>query len=317
MSSLSESDALAILERELARVTPGVTVGMGDDCAVLRTPAPAAVWTIDACAEGVHFERAWLSVEDVAHKALHAAVSDLAAMGAKPVGCLVQMTLAPWLGKAELRRLARAEAAVGQALGCPVVGGNLTAGQGLELVTTALGTLPQVRTALLRTGAQPGDEVWLVGAVGHARLGLLVLQQGLSRRASFGPYVAAFRRPRARVREGRLLRGRAHACLDVSDGLLRDAPRLAGASGVRVVLEEARLVRHIDAPFRRAALALGVEPLEALLTGGEDYALLATGPAQRTPRGARRVGRVEEGSGAWLETPRGLRRLTGGFEHRS
>lgn len=236
-------------------------------------------------------------------------------MGARPSGVLVQLTLAPWLTPGLLRRLAREQAATARRLGAPIVGGNLTAGRQLELVTTALGELDGA--PLLRSGAQAGDEVWLVGEVGRAHLGLLALQRGLLRKRHFADCLRAFRRPQALVAEGRALARRARACLDVSDGLRRDVPRLAEESGVGVVLEAARLERLTDRAFQRAAEELGLDPLEALLEGGEDYALLATGPRQKRPRFARVIGRVEAGSGAWLEGEQGRTRLRGGFQHRA
>lgn len=310
---LSEARALDILRAELPPADRRTRVGIGDDAAVLEQMRGRSAWTIDACIEGIHFERGWLSPEDLAHKSLQAAVSDLCAMGARPTALLVQLTLAPWLGAAQLRRLAREQAAVAAALGCPIVGGNLTAGPVLELVTTALGRLPG--RPLLRSGARVGDEVWLLGAVGHARLGLLALQHGAPKKGVFSASLAAFRRPRALVAEGLRLVRRAHACLDVSDGLRRDAPRLAQESGVAVVLERTLLERLVEPDFARAARALGVDPLEVMLEGGEDYALLAVGPRARRPRSARVIGRIEGGQGAWLDTGSGRRPLAGGFEH--
>lgn len=310
---LDEAGALAILRSELPDLARGVRLGIGDDAAVLRATQGEQVWTIDACMEGAHFLRTWLSAEDLAHKSLHAAVSDVAAMGAKPTAALVQLTLAPWLTAAFLRRFAREQATVARELGCPIVGGNLTAGERLEIVTTALGQVPG--RALLRRGARAGDELWLVGPVGQARLGLLALEAGLAQKRPLAPYVSAFRRPKALLTEGRRLAGVAHACLDVSDGLRRDAPRLAGQSGVRVVIERARLERLLAPPFASAARTLGVDPVQTMLEGGEDYALLATGPQGKRPRFARAIGRIEAGEGAWLETNERLFPLTGGFQH--
>jgi thiamine-monophosphate kinase len=313
--NLSEEHALATLRAELPGWGPGITVGIGDDAAVLAPAVGKQVWTIDACMEDVHFRRAWVSLEDLAHKSLHAAVSDLAAMAAKPVAALVQLTLPPWLTAARLRRLAREQAAVSSALGCPIVGGNLTSGDRLEIVTSALGRM--AGRPLLRAGARAGDELWLVGPVGHARLGLLSLERGLSRQKALRAYVDAFRRPRARLAEGVRLGRVAHACMDVSDGLCRDVPRLARASGVKIIVERPRIESLIDGGFARAAEVLRLDPLEELLHGGEDYALLAAGPRQKRPRFALAIGRIEEGEGGWLEAGPSLVPLAGGFQHQS
>lgn len=312
---LSEERALATLRAELPGWGPGIAVGIGDDAAVLAPVAGKQVWTIDACMEDVHFKRAWLTLEDLAHKSLHAAISDLAAMAARPVAALVQLTLPPWLTVPLLRRLAREQAAVSGALGCPIVGGNLTSGARLEIVTSALGRLGG--PPLLRAGARAGDELWLVGPVGHARLGLLALERGLERKKALRAYVEAFRRPRARLAEGAGLGRVAHACMDVSDGLRRDAPRLARASGVKLIIEQPRLEALVDGAFAHAAELLGLDPLMELLHGGEDYALLAAGPRRRRPRFAVAIGRLEEGEGGWLEAGPSLLPLAGGFQHHS
>jgi len=310
---LSETRALAILSEELPSAGRHVRVGIGDDAAVLAPPSGKQVWTVDACVEGVHFRRNWLSPADLAHKSLHAAVSDLAAMGAKPTAALVQIAYPTWLTPAFFRLLTREQAQVSSDLGCPIVGGNLTRGGELAIVTTALGTLSG--GPLLRSGARAGDELWLVGELGWARLGLIALERGLGRSRVFSRAIEAFRRPRARISEGLRLAARAHACLDVSDGLLRDAPRLGEASRVKVVIERARLERATDEEFSTAARELGVDPLQALLAGGEDYALLAAGPARVRPRFVRAIGRIESGHGAWLEDGQRLRALRGGFQH--
>lgn len=314
MRNLDEDEALAILARALGRPNHQVSVGIGDDCAVLRPLRGESVWTIDACQEGVHFSLEWMDLADVAWRSLNAAVSDLAAMGAKPVGALCQLTLPKGLSRAKLQRFALAQAEASRELRCPIIGGNVTAGQRFEVVTSALGEAP-VGRSLGRQGAKVGDELWLVGNVGRARAGLLCLQQGRQKRGALAQCVAAFRRPRALVTEGQRLLGAAHACLDVSDGLARDAGHLAAASGVALILSAEALLD--DAVVERAAQALGEAPLDLVLQGGEDYALLAVGPRRRRPRFARAVGTVEAGRGVAVEMATGRKPAGGGFVHRT
>lgn len=309
-----ELEAIELLERILSASAPGVETGIGDDAAVLRLGRNRLVWTVDSSEEGVHFDRRWLSLSDVGFRAHEAAVSDLAAMGAEPIAALSALTLPKSISREELSALARGQAASARRTRCPVIGGNIASGSHIAVTTTVLG---KARAPLLRSGARVGDELWLVGDVGLARTGLELLSRGVPLRSPAERRAAkAWRRPQARLREGLALVGRARAALDVSDGLGGDLGHLAGASGVCVVVERAALERALPAALGPAARALGREPLEQALLGGEDYALVASGPAKRRPAFARRVGRIERGEGAWLESPNGERqRLGRGFDH--
>lgn len=303
---------LATASTSHARTRP--LLGIGDDAAILAAPrGPTLVWTIDGSVEGVHFRRDWLSLQDVGWRATHAAVSDVAAMGARPVAALCHLVLPSTLTAAELKQLGRGQAAAAQELACPVIGGNVSSGPRLELATTVLGEVPPRRVALTRGGARPGDELWLLGDVGLAAAGQRALQAGVSLRG-LGACVAAWRRPHARVTDGLALQGRATACIDVSDGLVGDAGHLARASGVALVLEQERLGPVLVA-LAGAARRLGRSALELALWGGEDYALLATGPTSRRPAEARPIGKVEAGAGVWLETDGERRPVEGGYEH--
>ncbi|HEX7671151.1 MAG TPA: thiamine-phosphate kinase [Polyangiaceae bacterium] len=319
---MSERDLIRFLSRVFATkgTTRVATLGVGDDAAVLRGVRGRPIWTVDVAVEGVHFDRRYLSLFDIGARSFHAAVSDLAAMGARPLAALSGLVVPSALGGSAVREIARGQAEAARDLRCPVVGGNLSRGGELSVTTSALGVADR---PLTRAGARVGDEVWLVGDVGLAAAGLRLLsaphgRKGLapSARKAVDKCVAAFRRPRALVRAGMRLVGRAHAVIDVSDGLAGDAGHLAEASGVRLVLEEAAL-RHILGPeLRQASELLGEDALDLALEGGEDYALVATGPARSRLRGLRRIGRVEKGRGVVVEGPSGsLRRAGHGFDH--
>jgi thiamine-monophosphate kinase len=315
-SALDEARAIALLERALGKSArgPRVEVGIGDDAAVLAPGTDKLVFTVDACVEHVHFDRRWLSLSDVGWRALMAAASDLAAMGARPLCALSNLGTPRSIAASELGQIGRGQAAAAAAIGCPVVGGNISRSDALSITTAVLGESPR---PLLRSGAHPGDELWLIGEVGLAAAGLELLR---STRRSSEPRsskrcVQAWRRPRALIEAGLELQRRASAAIDVSDGLGTDARHIAGSSAVKVVVE-AELLRRVMAPELAAvARALGRDPLELMLTGGEDYALLSTGPARRRPRGARRIGRIEHGRGAWIERDEGLVPLRSGFDH--
>jgi len=294
-----------------------VVLGIGDDAAVLRVGRDPLVWTVDVSVQGVHFDLRWLSLADVGYRATQAAVSDLAAMGATAVGALSSLVL-PAEGL-DVLALARGQACASRALGCPIIGGNVSSGPVLEVTTTVLG---QVAHPLTRQGARPGQELWLLGEIGLARAGLLWLMRGrgipapAAEARALRRCLRAWRRPRALLEEGRSLLGRASAAMDVSDGLQGDCRSMAEASGVRLVLDEGGLEACLAPELRRCAALLGTPALRLALEGGEDYALLATGPKRRRPPGARVIGQVVAGRGVGLRNGRDETELTAsGFDH--
>lgn len=297
---ITEQRALAILKQQLAvRDAAGdprwLALGMGDDCAVLRARFYRTLWTTDACVEGSHFLWDWMTPEDVAHKAWHAAVSDIAAMGGIPRGVNVHLTLTEHVNSGFMRRFAAEQARLVQATGVQVTGGNITFGSSFGVVTSVLGEAR--RTPLRRSGARAGDEVWLCGDVGLARAGLLLLQrQKREHRRKFSAAeqrcLLAFRRPLAQLKRGPQLVGRARACLDLSDGLERDVRNLADASGVHIHVDREQLRCALHEDLVQVADTLGQDPVELAWTGGEDYSLLATGPGSRRPPWVKVIGEV-------------------------
>lgn len=331
MKEWGEREAVALLGQVLGATSPRrgqrarfrTETGIGDDAAVIRIGDERLVWTIDDSEEGVHFDRRWLSLEDVGWRAFHAAASDVAAMGATPVAALCHVTLPGSLSKPQLEKLARGQAEAAQSLACPLVGGNLSRGYSLKLTTTVLGSVEQ---PILRSGARPGDELWLIGELGLARAGLMMLRgdggvNASRMRGSVTECLRRWRRPVALLAAGRALAGRANSAIDISDGLGGDAAHLAESSGVRVIIDEAKLSAALAPALVSAARRLGASALELALAGGEDYALLATGSAKRRPRGAqgaRVIGCVESGSGVVVRTAVGKTRpVPPGFDHLS
>ena len=252
-----------------------VPVGIGDDAAVLRLAgaSEALVWTVDAQVEGRHFVRGKLSLGDIAFRAYTAAASDLAAMGATPFCALCSWILPADLDETMFDELACGSREAADLAGAAVVGGNLSGGAELSLTTTLLG-----RTAkpLLRSGARPGDGLWLAGPVGLAAAGLRGVLDG--RRDLPAECDRAFRRPTARIGDGLRARDLATAAVDVSDGLAQDVAHLAEASGAGFVLDESAVLASAGEPLFAAAELLGAHPLDLALYGGEDYALVVASP---------------------------------------
>lgn len=280
---------------------PEVELGIGDDCAVLRSPASRLVWTVDAQVDEVHFRRDWLSYEDIGYRAFAAAASDVVAMGAIPIAALAALTLDPRTTEADVEALARGQRDASREASAPVIGGNLSRGATLSVTTTVLG---RAEAPVRREGARPGELVWATGPLGLARLGLLSYMRGLADE-DLDVARRAFRRPRVRYDLAGPL-GSATAAIDVSDGLSLDASRLAARSGVRLVLDAAALLACGGAALEVAARRLGEDPVEAALRGGEDYVVLACAPGPlpgaggAALEGLTRIGRVEAGEGLGL-----------------
>lgn len=291
----------------------GISLGIGDDAAVLEPGGAPLVLTIDAAVEGVHFRRAWLSFEDVGWRSLMAAASDLAAMGARPRGVVCGLVLPADVEDEALDAIARGQAEAARAIGTAVIGGNLSRGGELSITTAVLG---EAARPLVRSGARPGDAIAVAGPCGLARAGMLALASGRLAPATEAA-VAAWRRPTARIAAGLAAAEAATAAIDVSDGLSIDVSRLAEASSVRVVLDEAALRSHGGDALTTAARAVGEDPLETALEGGEDYAVVIAVPPGRVPPGFTVVGACESGRGLALRRPDGeVEALTPkGFDH--
>lgn len=232
-------------------------VGIGDDGALLDVPAGARlVVSTDSTVEDVHFRRDWLEPNEIGWRATMAALSDLAAMGAAPLGMLIALTVPEgWRGA--LDGIARGIGDAAARTGTPIVGGDLTGGERLALAVTVLG---QTKRPLTRAGAKPGDTLYLTGTLGGPGAALAAWRRGGRPRAEDR---ARFARPEARIAAGQwLVTHGAHAAVDLSDGLAGDVAHLAAASGVRCVL---RLGAIPCAP--------GVAVHDAIVSG-EEYELL-------------------------------------------
>ena len=277
----------------------GVRTGPGDDASVTAVPpGMELVSSIDALVGGVHFP-AGAGAELVGYRALMVSASDLAAMGAEGGFALVAISLEQadpdWL-RALARGMKRAAAEAGLA----VVGGNLARGP-LTIAVSVHGYVPEGR-ALLRSGARPGDEVYVTGTLGAAAAA--VARGGLERcqrESDLDELSLRYFQPRARMAEGRRLRGYASSAIDLSDGLLQDAGHVAAASGFGIEIDSA------DVPVAPGAT------LTQALRGGDDYELCFTGhgapPELEVP--VRCVGQVVSEPGVRLDG----RPAAGGYQH--
>lgn len=287
----------------IARITGGLTqpqttlLGPGDDAAVVAAGSGSVVVCTDVLVESVDFRFDWSSPEQVGRKAAAVNFADIAAMGASPTALLATVSAPGTTEVAVLDGLASGMSAEAVNVGAGLVGGDLSAANQVVVSATALGELGG-RAALTRTGAQPGDIVAMVGRLGWSAAGFAVLTRGF--RSPVG-VVDAHRCPQPPYAEGpRAAAAGATAMIDVSDGLLADLGHIAVASEVAIDVHAARLPPHQR--LLDVGNALGADPLDWVLTGGEDHALVATFPsAGHVPEQWVVIGAVARGEGVTVD----------------
>lgn len=269
----SEDQFLAAISARFPNVHPHMIVGRGDDCALLNCPGTMAM-TTDLFVEDVHFRRGYFSPQDVGHKSLAVNLSDIAAMGGRPLGFSLGLAGPPDTPAAYWEALLDGMAELAAAQDIPLVGGDLNACAKIVVSVTLWGEAGPSGRMILREGAMPGDVLFAVGDVGLSAVGLDVLDLlGPDAKAQWPDSVAAHLRPAPKISEGLALSGlRGVRCLmDVSDGLARDLPRLLGQTlGADLCVEPDTLHPEV---LRRAG-ERGTDPAELAVVGGEDYALL-------------------------------------------
>lgn len=297
-----EFDLIRSLLEDAPEAIEGVSVGPGDDAAVLEVEG-SVVLSSDLAIEGVHFRREWLTLPEIGYRAVAAAMSDLAAMAARPVGVLVSLALpgaeAAESGPAIQEGIREACGLCGAAL----LGGDVTASPGpLVLDIMVVGS---VERPITRCGARPGDELWVTGVLGGAAGAVTTWKAGGDPDPALR---SAYACPVSRIAEARWLADEADvtAMIDLSDGLAGDAGHMAAASGVGMVIEETLIPRHAGLTSDLA--------MTLALTGGEDYELCVSVPGGRLGPfagdfedrfGVRltRVGHVVRGDGVSLLRP--------------
>ncbi len=287
-----------------------VLVGPGDDTAVLSFPTGVVAVTCDVLVEGRHFRRDWSTAIDVGRKAAAASLADIAAMGGTATALVVGFGAPPDLPTAWAMECTAGLREEARAVGASLVGGDVVQAPEVILSITALGDLAG-RPPVRRSGARPGDFVAVAGRLGWAAAGLAVLSRGF---ASPRALVDAHRCPAPPYAAGpAAATAGATAMIDVSDGLIADARHVAEASGV--VLEISTLGWEVPDPLQAAASAYHVDPIEWMLTGGEDHALLATFPPEaHVPEDFRIIGAVVAGEPS-VVVDGAVRDAEGGFRH--
>ncbi len=286
----SEEDFLALIHRYFPKNHPHISLGRGDDCAVFSCPESLCV-TTDLFVEDVHFRTSYFSPQDIGYKALAVNLSDLAAMGAKPLGFSLALTTPGSVPASFWEGFFQGMSSLAGEYCLALTGGDLSEGQAISVSITAWGT--PGRNILKRGQTQEGDVLVVVGNIGMARAGLGVLEEGFAQKGTcterakhsqrnkqedilttYPQCVARHLRPQPLLGQGRLLAGLSgvRGAMDVSDGLERDVPRfLASGQGADMSLP----LEMIHEEVRSYCRTRDLEPARFCLRGGEDYALLA------------------------------------------
>ncbi len=327
MGQTGELALIQQLRNRTGRARGAVRLGIGDDCAILRpTPGHELLVTTDFTLEGRHFRRDWHPAASVGHRCLARGLSDIAAMGGKPIACFLSLALPGRFsqtatGKRWISGFFDGLLALARKTGTPLAGGDTAAAPGESILAdiVLLGSAPE-NTALRRSGARAGDAIYVTGTIGGAAAELQLLQgspKRLQQAAANGDHPHLF--PIPHLRQGERLRSLklAAAAIDISDGLSTDLRHLCQESGTGAVVDADALPLH--------PLLGGLPEEEArwlALHGGEDYELLFTArPGTRMPKriagvALTRIGEITRGKEIYLQTAGRRRLLTPkGWEH--
>lgn len=309
---------------------PALRLGIGDDCAILRPPSGHdIVVTTDMSLEGKHFRRDWHTAEQVGYRTLARGLSDLAAMGAKPLAAFLSLALPRLVDHRWVNSFLDGLFMLAGQQSVPLAGGDTAESPSEHAFAdiVLLGSVPSGK-ALRRSGARPGDFIYCTGALGGAAAGLAGLaanrpkRRGVVSAGKREKHPHLYPQPRLAVGQALVRRGGATACIDVSDGLSTDLMHLCEESGVAAEIDREAL------PIHALAAALGADgALDSALNGGEDYELLFTAPAHakmpsaitgvpvtrigkivRTSRGRPQMSLIQQGKSRVLQ-PRGWEHL--------
>ncbi|TAK02735.1 MAG: thiamine-phosphate kinase [Candidatus Manganitrophaceae bacterium] len=328
LRQLGEFGLIDRIQKRFPPPASNVPLGIGDDAAaILPSSKQYLLLTTDSLIEGVHFDPAFSTYQEVGYKSVMVNVSDIAAMGGAPRYFLISLGLTNRQSVKEIDQLYKGIEKGSREAGLDLLGGNIAFSTGPFFISpTVLGEVPK-KELVKRSGAREGDGLYVTGTLGEAAAGLALLQKGIET-GRFARLVRRYRAPQARWREGRLLaKGRiASAMIDLSDGLSSDLGHLMRQSGLGAEIEAALL--PLSSPLRAAALQMGTDPLEYALHGGEDYELLFSVPERNIKKlekmiekgqiAAHRIGKMTpKRHGLKLKEPSGRSRTVapGGWDH--
>ena len=318
---LPEKALIEKIRRQVERTgnCRGLLTGIGDDCAVLRLPPThEALITTDFSLEGIHFRRDWHPPEIVGHRCLTRGLSDIAAMGGEPVAAFLSLALPRKLSQACVARFLNGFLKLADQFKVPLAGGDTAESPaGILADIVVLGSVPRGK-AILRSGARPGDRIYVTGELGAAAATLQILRRNPKKRLRLADFPQHFH-PLPRLELGRILREKhlASAMIDLSDGLSTDLGHICQESGVGAHIQAEAIPRARIDKTRQ-----GVD-LQFALHGGDDYELLFTAPpSKRIPKKIAdvpitQIGQITRGKQVFLLDQHGERRnfAPQGWEH--
>ncbi len=279
MDSIKEIDLINLIEKMFDKPAPGLALGIGDDCAAIKPSAGfETLITTDTLVEGTHFKRDSATPDSLGRKSVCVSVSDISAMGGRPKFLLLSINISKNVNKTWIVKYLNGFKAMAKRYDCQLIGGNITRSRNLSFTITVLGEVSN-GFRIDRSGAMPGDLVYVTGSPGDSALGLDLLNR---RKSNYTKdelkLIARHQKPQPRVEWGQILSsGRiASSMIDISDGVAIDLKRLLKASCVGAVVELAGFPLSTQA--EKIVKADGAKTWRRILSGGEDYELLFTAP---------------------------------------
>ena len=294
VGEIGEEKLLEEIESIFSATSGHLPVPIGDDGAVIDCASGSQqVWTTDLLIEGIHFQRQWQSASQLGRKSLAVNLSDLAAMGAEPTTALISLAFEEHTTVEEITGICRGISEMAREHDVAVAGGDLSASRHSLMLSVAAGGTVSSGSAVLRSGANPGDSIFVTGSLGSAAAGLRLMLAGAGTTAGYDELRLALLEPEPRCLAGKAMAAAgATSMTDISDGLATDLRHICKASGTGALVEQERL--PISGALVNAAVDNGWDLQELSLTGGEDYELLFTADDEECADAIRRFS-VESG----------------------
>ncbi len=306
---MRELEIIDFIRKRFPKKRNEILKGIGDDGMVFRN---GFVVSTDSFFQNVHFDLGYFSMFALGHHTMAASLSDLAAMGAVPVCALVSLSLTKKINLEDVEQLYKGFEKLAKMFKFDITGGDVVASTAFGLTITVIG---QTKKPLMRSGASPGQALFATNFLGLAEVGRAVLKQNLPRK-EYPDAVKKHLFPLPRINEAKNLQKYISSCIDVSDGLSTDANHLGEESRVKIVIDAEHIPIHSE--VGEFCSIKKIDPLEFILSSGEDFELLFT--AQKVPRGPRtkifKIGRIMKGRGVHLSIRGKTKRIRpSGYEH--
>lgn len=306
---LGETSLIRYIRKRFPKKRKEILKGIGDDAAVFRN---GFVVSTDSFFEAIHFELRYFSFYALGYHCLAASLSDLAAMGAQPVCALVSLNLTKNISAKDIEQLYKGFEKIAKRYQCDIAGGDIVSSPAFGMSLTVIG---RTKKALLRSGATPGQALFITNFLGLAEVGRSVLKHSLPQK-EYPDAVHKHLFPEPRIHEAQAIKRYARSCIDTSDGLSTDANHLAEESRVKIVIDAEHIPIHSE--VGEYCSIKKIDPLHFILSAGEDFELLFTASTLPKIPGTKifKIGRVMKGSGVYLSTRGKVKSIKpSGYEH--